>query len=310
MIIATKNEVGTNIKITSDEILDFLANIDDYSELTLEMGYNCGANIKKTYFLNNDVSPCNGGENGFWSMDFSYYKTNNIIPIQFKVRDLATGQIHSGSSTTDFVYYNANCPTGCTLESLNPNYSNYIKTDLLNITQNQTKWATATSYVTSFCGDVLRIYDMPAECEPYSVVFANGQEVFYNYNYSGIIISDGIYINKDFMGADLKDGIYTIKIKMKQSNGSTVSDSVCFFFDQNVKCQVSAKIKELIEMEDEAYGDNKSWLDLSAAHWGLTIGSECRGCNCDDLCALWNKFLQILGEPIKIIEKDCGCAKM
>lgn len=309
MLTISKTTSGEYIKLTSDEITSFLGNISNYEELKIEMSLNCAPPLEIKYVLNTPISSCENSINeltgrGFWRLDLAYYKTNNIAMTKFIVKNINTGELSEYSTTIDWAQYNIDCPTGCSLESSGAFYPSAIHGAFDDAAD---EGGFNGNYSASACGDYIQLYTTDANNFPYAIEFANGERKLLSYSYSGIILdTDAIYVTSDFMGGDsIIDGVYRVKYTLKEENNSKTEDSSCFFLDNSTACDMVEKVASLLRETESEYKNNEHWMKLSAAHWGLTMASECHGCNCEDLCELYKEYLILYNKTKSIV--NCAC---
>ena len=118
---------------------------------------------------------------------------------------------------------------------------------------------------------------------------------------------DVLYINPLFFGlTDYTDGIYNITIKFnKGDEEGYVLTSNCIFVDVTYKCKVAALLQNIIK-ENEKGNNEKISTIIHILHYSLSNGSNC-GCNCTELCTVFNELTDLLTNIDTQILNDCGC---
>jgi hypothetical protein len=117
---------------------------------------------------------------------------------------------------------------------------------------------------------------------------------------------DDMFINPLFFGlTDYTDGVYKITLRFNKES-SWVIISNCIFVDVTYKCLVASLLKNIIG-ENKAVGySEKTSTIIHLIHYALFNGSNC-GCNCSELCVLFNELTNLLTNIDAQTLNDCGC---
>jgi len=147
------------------------------------------------------------------------------------------------------------------------------------------------------------ITDLPVNITPVKLVTeisGNVQDIYFGY-----FPIEGMFFNSNFMYIDPSffsldnfiDGVYSFTLTFNTENNTIITESNCFFFDCETKCKVSTKLEELLNC-------NKTATNIFLLHYTLTEGGNC-GCNCEELCTIFNKLCSELGVDESCT--NCGC---
>lgn len=115
-----------------------------------------------------------------------------------------------------------------------------------------------------------------------------------------------LYVTPALFGiTNFIDGIYKIQITLtKIDNTGFIVFSNCLFVDVTFKCRVASLIKDILRENENLQDSEKISTLAHILHYALTNGSGC-GCNCEELCEVFNALSGIL---ITINPTtDCGC---
>lgn len=123
------------------------------------------------------------------------------------------------------------------------------------------------------------------------------------------IVGGVLYIRPQLFGTILfEDGVYKIEIRFKKPAGHIIITN-CIFVDISFKCKVATLLKALLEESgntNRTKGIEKTSTAIHLLHYSLTNGSNC-GCNCFELCAVFNELCILLSGIDLQITNDCGC---
>ncbi len=123
-----------------------------------------------------------------------------------------------------------------------------------------------------------------------------------------VYIEDNVlYIKPELFSGMTKfvDGIYKISLKfVKINSGGYVKITNCIFVDITFKCKLASLIIDILEENER--GTEKVSTIAHILHYALVNGSNC-GCNCEEMCEVFNALKNLLtGIDVKTIN-DCGC---
>lgn len=130
------------------------------------------------------------------------------------------------------------------------------------------------------------------------------QEIIVNTN--PCYIANGLlYIQPVFLGLDnFSDSIIKITIKFNTTNGYT-QISNCIFVDVTYKCKVATFLQNVLD-ESSSNLVEKPYTVAHVLHYALTNGGNC-GCNCDDMCSVFNNLTDLIVTANPETTNDCGC---
>lgn len=118
-------------------------------------------------------------------------------------------------------------------------------------------------------------------------------------NTKNFYIESGIlYIKPILFGfTSFIDSIYTLDIKFNKTSGF-IEIKNCSFIDITFQCKVATYLKTILTSDESTI--------VHLLHYSLVNGSNC-GCNCDDLCTVFNALSNLLTGIDPQIINDCGC---
>lgn len=123
-----------------------------------------------------------------------------------------------------------------------------------------------------------------------------------------LLSPDSIRLNPTFFGlTELDNGVYKVTVKIFEiSPAQTILISNCALVDIDVTCQVAAMLHNLIgEYEDKTLTEKPSII-AHVLHYALVNGSNC-GCNCAEMCQVYDALIDILTNIDPKLLADCGC---
>lgn len=283
------------IEITSDTVSDFITNIPSippaYTNVKITGKLNCCDEVSEAEITSENISTSQ------WTLDFPTTPTLNIDELIFE--NYISGERFSILPSTTNPISDYLCSTG-TVTSLFPIIQTWFTNNFATtVTQGYTyDGANNTCQYT--------IEDLPTSIRPVKIVVSRDgvtDDVFFNYvPVSNIFVSGSAFvIPPSFFGfnneSNLPDGIYEFEITFTTDTGDLIIESTCFFLDCNIKCEVSKRLKELLNC-------NKSGTNIFLMHYTLTEGSNC-GCNCTELCEIYKRLCTSLGDDETCT--NCGC---
>jgi hypothetical protein len=288
MVYLSKTQDCQFIEIKSDTISDFILNPTDYTSFTITGKLNCCGDEEIT----ETITGLEIGSNVF-TLQFPVAPTTIIDSIVFE--NIFTHQqftLPIGSAeVADYM-----CSTG-DITLLFPIIDAWFVTNFGgSVTQGYTYDA-----ITNTC--VYTITDLPENITPVNMVtyvVGNQQDIYFGYfPIEGMFFNSNVmYISPSFFNmTEFVDGIYSFSFTFVNKSNNIITESNCFFFDCQTKCKVSTQLEELLEC-------NKRATNIFLLHYTLTEGSNC-GCNCDELCAIFNKLCSELGTNQTCV--TCGC---
>lgn len=302
MIISNSN--SEYIKVTSDNIQNFIDNLTDYDRLSVKGTYNCCC--EPVYNETIEVFPANS-----WGIDLTDSVDSRQIIEKVYFQNLTTNTILNALvNPIDLGYILANCTSNCTLSFMTGMIEPTLKADIdaffssLGVTSNVTVTVT---------NNFLLITNVPSNFKAYNIsFFSSASPIFFSYTDGTtqsdkiFIGADGIYIKPIFFGlAAIKDGIYKVDVKMFDTDGNFVLESNCAFIDISFKCLVASVLQNI--MKEAEAGDTEGLSTIiHLLHYGLTNGSNC-GCNCDELCEVFTQLNTLLISLDPKIQNNCGC---
>lgn len=252
-----------------------------------------------------------------WKVDLSIPVQLGNTVFQVKLKNLWTLEEFNFITTgIAFSYIANNCtnPSGnCTIEDFSSYFVAQFEGELNAFLESIGQLPTG---VVTFTGNVMHITGLPTYLG--MAVVEYGEEYFDEYNVlpfgygtvdSNVTIDEsGIFIAAAFFeegATTLTDGIYTVTVKVtKAEDGGFTTETSCAFIDVLTKCKLSETLNAYIGTDA---GKSEEALAMTMLHYALVNGSNC-GCNCADLCAAYDKLVEMLGtlEETTIVE-DCGC---
>lgn len=287
MLILTKLPDCGHIKIESGIISDFILNPANYSQFQISGTMNCCTVETETQTIaESDLAT------DYWTLNFPTNNTAVIKEIIFQ--NINTQQswniLPATYNVVDYM-----CSTG-DITLLYPIIQTWFTNNFATtVTQGYTY-----DGITDTC--VYTIDDLPVNIRPVKmIVTINGvdTEVYFGHFPLNNVFFSGtdIYITSSFFGlTNFQDAVYSFTLRYT-TNGNIITESTCFFFDCETACRVSTRIKELMNC-------NKGATNIFLLHYTLIEGSNC-GCNCDELCEIFTKLCQELGESDSC--SNCGC---
>ena len=276
------------LKLNSSYIDDYINSLltvtPKYSKIDLEYSINCSDTIYQDTITNVNF-------NNF-VIDISKLKDKDNTIKNITLKNIAS---NTEFKTSD-INIKANLITGLDI--------------VYNILPLLTSLSLDTSALdASITGNLITIWGVPSGLIPYKLSITENTEEFlfkFNNRDSYILSLDTLYIlPASFNSINLIDGVYKIKIKYTLLDGSTIEESQCFFADCTIKCKIAALLEKALE-------DNTLNKDLYLSYLALSNSNNCGGCNCDDMCLLYENMINYLENPFvkeKINSKECcnGC---
>lgn len=126
---------------------------------------------------------------------------------------------------------------------------------------------------------------------------------------SQFYIAEGaLYVKPIFFGlSEFVDGIYKLDIKFVAANsGGYTLISNCAFIDILYKCKVASLLQNIISENKAPENTEKVSTIVHLLHYALFNGSNC-GCNCEELCSVFDGLTELLNNVNPLIQNDCGC---
>lgn len=123
---------------------------------------------------------------------------------------------------------------------------------------------------------------------------------------------DKLIIFPSFFGiTEFKDCIVRFDIKMFKSDEEGnitgyVLISNCAFIDVTYKCRVAALLQNIISENKNGNDNEKVSTITHLLHYALFNGSNC-GCNCEELCDVFEELTSLIQGIDPQIINDCGC---
>lgn len=116
-----------------------------------------------------------------------------------------------------------------------------------------------------------------------------------------------VYLKAPAFGLVLfEDGIYEANIRFLTLDAATIQAN-CTFVDITYKCKVASLLDQILkENEAEADGSQKTSTIAHILHYSMVNGSNC-GCNCAELCKIFDALTELLGDITLDSNEDCGC---
>ena len=288
------------LQLSSDYIKDIILNINDYKKLSITYVRNCIDSTAITVEVPlNSVLDCKGNSSNTYKYDMGIVKGQSGIVKEIRLKHLITGsELVTGLINLNFNNYNTLCPSGCELETLGTTFTDPIKIALTNLlSANSLPYSNLDVY---YCGDVLIVSGLPLNIIPTTIELTNGYKGIFtsNIGLNKLILQDDIFLSASFFGTTtIADGIYSIKLLITKNNGNTISEENCVFVDTTTKCRVAEKIEFLLAKE---FLEKDMTQELMTIYQGLVLGSNCGGCNCKELCDLYDKLQKLLNSNILV----------
>ena len=283
MMYLSKTEDCQFIEIKSDTISDFILNPKNYTSFTITAKLNCCGDEEITHTLGQYEI-----DNSVFTLQFP---TNaNVFLDELVFENIFTYQQFLIPIETTAASYM--CSTG-DITNLFTIVDNYFTTNFATtVTQNY-----IYDPVTNTCQ--YTITDLPVNIIPVKLT-TDVQEIYFGYfPIEGMFVNNNmLYIAPSFFSLmNFIDGIYSFTLTFNTNGQVITTESNCFFFDCETKCKVSTKLNELLDC-------NKTATNIFLLHYTLTEGSNC-GCNCEELCTIFNKLCSELGTNESCA--NCGC---
>jgi hypothetical protein len=103
------------------------------------------------------------------------------------------------------------------------------------------------------------------------------------------------------------DGVYYLNVRLvKPDDAGYVEFSNCLFVDITYKCSVASLLKNIISENKNLQDNEKISTIIHILHYALVNGSNC-GCNCTEMCTVFNELTSLLSNIDPQIQNDCGC---
>lgn len=119
-------------------------------------------------------------------------------------------------------------------------------------------------------------------------------------------VPDTLFITPSlFGGTAFVDGIYKFDIKFNTPSGYVLISN-CIFVDVTFKCKVASLMQNIIKENETRGNTEKISTIIHLLHYSLVNGSNC-GCNCEEMCTVFNGLKQLLLDIDPQILNDCGC---
>ncbi len=276
------------IEIKSDVVSDFILNPTNYTSLKIQGTLNCCT-------AETEEQTISGDQIG-----------TNLFTLQFPT--------NSAAVIKEIVFKNIYTQQEWNALSADENVSDYMCNvgDITSLYPVIQAWFTANFATTVTQGYTYNsgtntceytITDLPTNVIPLKMIIeVNGtlQEIYFGYSPFVGIYSTGtsFYVSPSFFELlTFPNGIYSFVLTFTTEAGDIITINNCFFFDCETKCVVSQKIEELLNC-------NKTATNIFLLHYTLTEGSNC-GCNCDELCVIFNKLCSELNLSESC--SNCGC---
>jgi hypothetical protein len=279
----SKTEDCQFIEIKSDIVSDFILNPSNYTSFTITAKLNCCGDEEVTHTLLEDEI-----DNSVFTLQFPTNATVFLDQLVFE-NIFTHQQFLIPIETTAATYM---CSTG-DITSLFTIVDAWFTTNFATtVTQNY-----IYDSVTNTCQ--YTITDLPVNIIPVKLT-TDIQEIYFGYfPIEGMFVNNYmLYIAPSFFSLlNFVDGIYSFTLTFNANGQVITTESNCFFFDCETKCKVSTKLNELLDC-------NKTATNIFLLHYTLTEGSNC-GCNCEELCIIFNKLCSELGTNQTCV--TCGC---
>ena len=286
------------IKIESEFISDLIQNINSYTKLQIVGNINC---CKDSSILNLEFTTPG------WYINLEKAVNTESILDKLIVQNTNTSKLFEFNvSNIDTGYVNANCTTNtCTLQS----FSGYFKSLLeANINSGFNSIGVVSNVNVTIINNTIIITNLPSNFLMYSITYENNKEEKFSYGStdSNVYLQDNsIYIKPEFFNLKtLIDGVYKFDLTYYKAQ-SNVSEFNCSFIDITTKCKVASVLNN-IKRENETKGVEKCSTIIHLLHYSLTNGSNC-GCNCEELCKVYEELYKLIGSIDPQILNNCGC---
>ena len=274
------------IKLNSDYIKDIINN-PLYEKIEINLKVNC-AEEYINYNIDLDSNP------DFWTLDIAQNKAKNDILDCLTLTHI----ISDKSIVEDSLNIDINTLTDVILEGIIVNLLTINGLDATNVT-------------VTIVGDIITVSGLPENVVMDNFKYTTTNEIFkftYKNNSEYAIISDYIYIKPEFFdNQNLIEGVYNIKLKYIKTDGSYIEESQCSFIDCGLKCKIASLLDDYVDSMNPEI--NK---DLYLQYFALIESGNCGGCNCEELCIIYDNIIDYINIPNiknKINTKDCcnGC---
>lgn len=283
MLYLSKTQDCRFVELKSDVISDFILDPTQYTSFTITGKLNCCSNEEVTYTLT-------GNQIGSNVFTLQFPTNEDVFLDQFVFENIYTHQQFYLPIGGDAINYM--CNTGDITDLFTVVQDWFTLNFSTTVTQNYT-------YNPSTNSCVYTITDLPLNITPVSLI-TEYEEIYFGYfPIVGMFYnSNYMYIAPSFFSLEeFVDGIYSFTVSFNTKDNTITNEANCFFFDCETKCKVSTKLGELMNC-------NKTATNIFLLHYTLTEGSNC-GCNCDELCAIYNKLCSELGTNESC--SNCGC---
>ena len=256
----------------------------EFTKVELEYNINCGETpIKKELQYTNF---------NYWSIDLSQNIAKNDILDEIIFKHIITGQEFS-------------------IDNLNINMSTATVGDYLTAISDLLidNGLSTVGLSVVLVGNELRITGLPTGIVPISFNMSTTVEIFlFNFNSQGnwFYGLDYLYLRPaSFNLVNFIDGVYRIKLIYTLLDGTTIEETQCFFADCTIKCKIASLLEDALE--DDTLNKNMYLYYLA-----LSTSGNCGGCNCAEMCELYERIVAYLNNPIiidKLNSKSCcsGC---
>lgn len=298
------------LKLSSEALENALKSKDQLGLIEIDAYFGCsGVNYRENidFKLSN---PCAFfSDNVIWKFDLSMAKNIDLSVTEISIINVASSEVFPLSVNINFAQYLASCPSGCTLQSLQPLYDNIFRNAYKSLINSL--GLDDSKLDLKICGDTINLVGLPSGFSAHSIKLSNGVEAFYTQNDSekSVVTNDSIYLNPKFFGmTTFLDGVYTLRVKITDSRGSYIEEQNCFFMDIYTKCKVSQRAVIALQLPDDKFVQD-SVFNMYLLYNHLTTGSNCGGCNCEDMCDAYNKLIGVLtGKKLtEALNSKCGC---
>lgn len=288
--------VKNNIEVESEFLANLTANPLDFDSIQITTQLNCG----QSFYSEVD------------SLDFKTFKSDlsYIVNSEGEIHGMSFLSLKSFTETfapfipIDLGYIEDNCNSNCTIEAYASYYTNLFKNQIDD-------WFLSIGHTTdveiTFSENTIIIKGLPEDFIPYKFYFGDNLldtvEIGYGFVEKSIIISgDKMYIKPSYFGwEEIVDGVYTITLKfIKSDNRGHIIEKQCAFLDPKIRCIIADYLSDL--SKDSPIDKRNISETIMLMHYALTRTSNC-GCNCEELCQLFDDLKYLLGEKTE----GCEC---
>lgn len=84
------------------------------------------------------------------------------------------------------------------------------------------------------------------------------------------------------MSSVLSDGVYYISIVKTPTSGTPSEETICYFLDVNIKCDLEDYLADNLES------------DVFKYHMALEFVNDCSDCRCIDACVLHDELIRVI----------------